>query len=126
MRFGLERPRARAAYNYANTLVKLERFEEAKSLTRKTIPVVRRVLGEGNEHTLKMRSLYAYSLYSNPGATLEDLREAVTTLEETEMIARRVFGGAHPTTAGIEDQLRYTRKPHSAPARRRRGVRKGT
>ena len=107
MRFGLERPRARAAYNYANTLVKLERFEEAKSLTRKTIPVVRRVLGEGNEHTLKMRSLYAYSLYSNPGATLEDLREAVTTLEETEMIARRVFGGAHPTTAGIEDQLRY-------------------
>ena len=109
MRFGLERPRARAAYNYANTLVKLERFEEAKSLTRKTIPVVRRVLGEGNEHTLKMRSLYAYSLYSNPGATLEDLREAVTTLEETEMIARRVFGGAHPTTAGIEDQLRYAR-----------------
>ena len=107
MRFGLERPRARAAYNYANTLVKLERFEEAKSLTRNTIPVVRRVLGEGNEHTLKMRSLYAYSLYSNPGATLEDLREAVTTLEETEMIARRVFGGAHPTTAGIEDQLRY-------------------
>ena len=69
--------------------------------------MVRRVLGEGNEHTLKMRSLYAYSLYSNPGATLEDLREAVTTLEETEMIARRVFGGAHPTTAGIEDQLRY-------------------
>ena len=107
MRFGLERPRARAAYNYANTLVELERFEEANSLTRKTIPVVRRVLGEGNEHTLKMRSLYAYSLYSNPGATLEDLREAVTTLEETEMIARRVFGGAHPTTAGIEDQLRY-------------------
>ena len=109
MRFGLERPRARAAYNYANTLVKLERFEEAKSLTRKTIPVVRRVLGEGNEHTLKMRSLYAYSLYSNPGATLEDLREAVTTLEETEMIARRVFGGAHPTTAEIEQCLRESR-----------------
>ena len=118
MRFGLERPRARAAYNYANTLVKLERFEEAKSLTRKTIPVVRRVLGEGNEHTLKMRSLYAYSLYSNPGATLEDLREAVTTLEETEMIARRVFGGAHPTTAGIEDQLRYAQaalRAHETP-----------
>ena len=109
MRFGLERPRARAAYNYANTLVKLERFEEAKSLTRKTIPVVRRVLGEGNEHTLKMRSLYAYSLYSNPGATLEDLREAVTTFEDIVRIARRVLGAAHPLTTGIEKQLQNAR-----------------
>ena len=109
MRFGLERPRARAAYNYANTLVKLERFEEAKSLTRKTIPVVRRVLGEGNEHTLKMRSLYAYSLYSNPGATLEDLREAVTTFEDIVRTARRVFGAAHPLTTGIEKQSQNAR-----------------
>jgi len=29
----------------------------------------------------------------------------VTTLEETERMARRVFGGAHPTTAGIEISL---------------------
>ena len=29
-----------------------------------------------------------------------------TTLEETQRIARRVFGGAHPLTEGIEDSLR--------------------
>ena len=43
---------------------------------------------------------------ANMTTTLEDLREAVTTLEETQRIARRVFGGAHPLTEGIEDSLR--------------------
>jgi hypothetical protein len=43
------------------------------------------------------------------GATLDDFREAVTTLAEAERITRRVFGGAHPLTAGIEDDLRDAR-----------------
>ena len=54
-----------------------------------------------------MRSIYANVLFADPGATLDDLREAVTTLEDAERIARRVLGGAHPLTAEIEDQLRY-------------------
>ena len=56
-----------------------------------------------------MRSVYAETLYIDPGATLADLREAVTTLEETERISRRVLGGAHPVTAGIETDLRNAR-----------------
>ena len=40
---------------------------------------------------------------------LDDLREAVTTLEDTERIARRVFGGAHPIAAGIEHHLQNAR-----------------
>ena len=47
--------------------------------------------------------------YSNDGATLDDLREAVSTLEEMEPTARRVFGGAHPITIGIEHALRDAR-----------------
>ena len=70
------------------------------------MPVVRRVLGEVNNTTLRMRWYYARTLYEKTAATLDDLREAVTTLEEIERIARRVLGGAHPTTAGIEDTLR--------------------
>ena len=42
-------------------------------------------------------------------ATLDDLREAVTTLEETARLARRVLGGAHPTTRRIERDLRKAR-----------------
>ena len=52
-----------------------------------------------------MRSTYAEALYKDGGATLDDLREAVTTLEDTERIARRVFGGANPLTEIIEDNL---------------------
>jgi len=42
-------------------------------------------------------------------ATLDDLREAVTTLEETTRLARRVLGGAHPTTVWIEGALQGSR-----------------
>ena len=45
-----------------------------------------------------MKLNFAIGLYADPGATLDDLREAVTTLEDAERIARRVLGGAHPTT----------------------------
>ena len=40
--------------------------------------------------------------YNDSGATLDDLLEAVTKLEETERIARRVLGGADPLTMKIE------------------------
>ena len=40
---------------------------------------------------------------------LGKLREAVTTLEDVERTSRRVLGGAHPTTAGIEAALRDVR-----------------
>ena len=48
------------------------------------------------------------------GATLDDIREAVTTLEDLERIARRVFGGAHPFTEGMHDRLRLARATLSA------------
>jgi hypothetical protein len=49
-------------------------------------------------------------LYFDTGrATLDDLRDAVTTLEDIERIARRVFGGAHPITGGIEISSRRAR-----------------
>ena len=73
------------------------------------IPVARRFLGESNEHTLKMSWNYAAALYNDEGATLDDLREAVTTLEEIEPIARRVLGGAHPLTKGMGAELQNAR-----------------
>ena len=72
-------------------------------------PVARRVIGENHEFTLRMRSIYARTLYDDPAATLDDLREAVSTLEDLERIARRVLGGAHPVTRGIELHLRNAR-----------------
>ena len=57
-----------------------------------------------------MRTIYAQSLYSDPGATLDDLREGVRKLEDLKRTARRVFGGAHPLAVGVEGTLRESRE----------------
>ena len=98
-----------AANNYALSLLNLQRYTEIKSLLRRLIPVARRVLGDNNEFTIRMRWNYANALYEDDGAPLDDLREAVNTLEDTERIARRVLGGAHPVTTWIEDDLQNAR-----------------
>ena len=68
----------------------------------------------GDMITLKAKQYYAETLYKNVNAgasrrPLDDLREAVTTLEDVERTARRVMGGAHPTTEGIKKELRDVR-----------------
>ena len=62
---------------------------------------------------------YTMALYADPAATLDDLREAVTTLEELERTARRVLSGAHPVTKGIEYDLRKARAALPAPETQR-------
>ena len=73
------------------------------------MPVARRVLRENHDLMLMMRWAYAEALYENPGATLDDLREAVTSLEELERTARRVLGGTYPDVVGIGETLRFAR-----------------
>ena len=98
-----------AANNYANSLLTLERFEETKALLNKTLPVARRVLGENHDLTLKMKQIYGRALYEDDEATLDDLREAVATLEDVARTARRVLGGAPPVAVEIGESLRTAR-----------------
>ena len=72
--------------------------------------MARRVLGENDELTLKMRKNYAEALCNDDGATLDDLREAVATLEETARLSKRTLGNLHPVTGAIEDDLRKARE----------------
>jgi hypothetical protein len=97
------------ANNYAILLLSLKRYAEAKSLLRKTIPVARGSHGENHDDLLRTRGIYANALLNDPGATLDDLREAVKTLEEMAPIARRVLGSAHPTVRSTEMGLRVAR-----------------
>ena len=108
----------RAANNYAFSLRDLSRFEEARSLLRRTVPVARRVRGESDALTLSMRSNYARVLCYDPTATLGDLSEAVTTLEEIEQIARRVLGSDHPITTEIVYHLQTLLRAREAPSLR--------
>ena len=71
------------------------------------IPVARRVLVESNILTLKMQLSYARALCKD--GALDDLREAVTTLEDAGRTARRVLGGTHPLTEDFECGLQVVR-----------------
>jgi len=98
----------KAAGNYAVTLRRSSRYKEVKALMCKTMPLARRVLGDLHQTTLMMRSSYAEAL-SEDNSMLDDLREAVATLEDTVRIARRVLGSPHPLTVQIEGQLQKSR-----------------
>ena len=54
-------------------------------------------------------SAYATALYMDDAATLADLHESVTTLEDTARIIRRVLGKFHPRIAKIEEFLQESR-----------------
>jgi len=97
------------ANNYAFLLCRVDRFEEIKSLLCRMIPVARRVVGDNDETTLKMRWCFAQTLYKADGATINDIREAVKTLEDTVRISRRVFGSSHPLVMAIVGSLRQAR-----------------
>jgi hypothetical protein len=118
------------ASEYANYLIALKRYKEVKELLRRTLPAAEHVLGKDHERgcredvynggfgiLLKMHWLYAEALYKDAGATLDDLREAVATLEILERDARIVLGdNARRFVEDIESSLRDARA-----ALRRRG-----
>jgi hypothetical protein len=100
------------ALNYGESLTSnldLNCLKEAKVLMSKTVPMARRVLGENHTITLRMRLIYAQAVCRDASATLDDIRESVETIEDTERIARRLFGSAHPITTLAEESLRQSR-----------------
>ena len=57
-------------------------------------------------HRPALRLNYAQTLYMDVyGATLDDLHESVTTLEDLERRSQRVLGIAHPFTKGVAIDL---------------------
>ena len=94
------------AYNIAQLFVSLGRLEEAKRYLRSMMCAARRVLGESHDLTLRIRLFHGQTLYCDKDASLDDLREAVTTLEDVERTSRRLLGGAHPNVRSMEESLR--------------------
>ena len=104
-----------SAGNYGESLVNLGRFE-AKSLLRKLMPVARRVLGESDGVTLKMRWSYARgALQSRRRHARRSPRGRGRRLRRLNRTRGDVLGSAHPFAAQIERNL-HTHEPRSATA----------
>ena len=64
---------------------------------------------EDFEENEEMRTTYARALFGDAAATLDDVRESVTTLGDVERIAQRVFGREHPLTKEVEREMQHAR-----------------
>ena len=71
--------------------------------------MARRVVEDNDDTTYRLSWHYAEALQRNGAATLDDVREAVQTLEETAPVARRVLGGEHPVVQVLERSLLKSR-----------------
>ena len=92
------------------TLHQLKRFEEAKELLRKSIPVARRVLGTEHELTLSLREDLSRATLLDGGSSAEEKRKALRMLEDVAGIMRRVLGPAHPDTLHTQSVLKFYRR----------------
>ena len=99
-----------AANNYASSLLTQERFEEAKSLLRKTMPVARRVLGNEHNLTLSLCEDLSRATLLDGDSSAEEVREAVRALEDTLGVWRRVLGPQHPNTQRVQQNLEAYRE----------------
>ena len=100
----------REANNLAATLKKLNRYDEAKSLLLKTMPVARRILGESNELTLTIRWTSAVALRDADRASRDDMVEAVAILKEVLGTSLRMLGTDHPLSVRIRSALRLAQR----------------
>ena len=70
-----------------------------------------------------MRYHYARALYQDTGAALDDIREAVATMEETYGTVRRVFGAEHSYTREMDPKdIRFARAELRAREGKWRGI----
>ena len=101
--YGLDTTREGAGLNYCGLRKNARDLRRSLKKRDKKKPLQDNV-------TLRMRWIYGTALYRDTSATLDDLREAVETLEETAPTARRVFGSAHPLVEGMEKSLQNARQ----------------
>ena len=92
--------------NFGRALYKDGDFSELKEVLRALLSV-QDVQGL---HGLQLRWLYANALREAENATLDDLVEAVETLDDVSQKWRRMLGPQHPDYPAVENALNRTRE----------------
>ena len=73
--------------------------------------------------TIRLRWSYGLFLFRSPDATLDDIREAVATMEETYGTVERVFGAEHSYTREMDPKdIRFAQAELRAREGKWRGI----
>ncbi len=99
---------AAVGVNYAQTLIKVERFADARAVGREIAQWAHR--NPDSPHSFHVLKALMDSLYKDPNASVEDLREAVEVFENVPATSSRVLGTAHPDTKTYEKALAKAKK----------------
>ena len=94
--------------NYALNLVQVGRFADARAICRDIVQWAHR--NPDSPHSFHVLKALARSIYEDPNASAEDLREAVRVFENVPATSSRVFGPAHPDTKKYENILAKAKK----------------
>ena len=105
------------ALDLAITFRQTDKNADAKSFLRGRVLIADRFLGREKMLSLRLRWVYANSLTDSADATIDDLVEAVETLESVAKSWKRVMGERHPETVKVLNASKSARAP--APARGR-------
>jgi hypothetical protein len=90
----------REGVNLAAGLIQLGRIADARSFLseNKCVAVAKRCLGPDHDLTLKLRLCESGAVAHDDTASLDELKQAVATMEDVCKRARRVLGSEHPLT----------------------------
>ena len=94
--------RFHAALALSGSLVATKLFPEAISFLAAQMPKAQRAFGAEHDIVMRLRWSYGDVLHQDIGTSRDDVVEATTLLEELFSTARRIYGPAHPVTAGIQ------------------------
>ena len=90
----------------SSSLNTLKRYAEAREFMREQIDISRRSLGASHEMTLKLRrNLCKNYFLDQSNFSAEEMRQALSDLEDVLRLWRRVFGEQHPQTKFTEAML---------------------
>ena len=94
--------------NYAQMLIQVERFADARAVGREIVQWAHR--NPDSPHSFHIVKALMDSLYKDPNASVDDLREAVEVFENIPATSSRVLGSAHPDTKTYEKALAKAKK----------------
>lgn len=94
--------------NYAQTLIRVERFADAQAIGREIVQWAHR--NPDSPHSFHIAKALMDSLYKDPNASVDDLREAVEVFENIPATSSRVLGTGHPDTKNYEKALAKAKK----------------
>ena len=102
------------AANIANAMVQCKKpsakkYAEIREFTREWVSIAQSS-GLGDHHiTNRIKEAHAYGIYRDPAASLDDVREGVTILEDVDRSYRQILGKDHPVSAHTRASLIYVK-----------------